>query len=156
MVVVTVVVGLLDGDLAVLVGAAFRHADGEGAVGPQRRGGGLGVDAGVGGQDDLAVERQPAAGEAQVEPLAEVTEPVDPDLDGVSDVAHLDVAGGGAGGVEHREVGVVALEQVDRQRSPLLDPARRPAQVLEDGVADRAAQLSDHSSTSERQSTPPQ
>ena len=54
------------------------------------------------------------------------------------------------------EVSVVALQKVGRERAALLGATRDPPHPVEDCVADRLADVPDHSSTASRQSVPPQ
>jgi hypothetical protein len=124
-------VALRDGD-----GSArgLRDADSERSVVGERRGGVLGLDGGARRKLSAAVEREPAAGEAHVEPLVEVPEAVDPDLDGALGEAHLHVAALGAGSVEDDEVGVLGLQQVVRERRLLLDRRDAAADSVEHSV----------------------
>jgi hypothetical protein len=93
-----------------------------------------------------------------------VAEPIDADEDRAVVESDLDVAGRRAGGVEHRQVGVVVLEEVRAEGAGLLDPARRPTDAFEHGLADGPTELAQephgplapHTTISSRHSVPPQ
>ncbi len=137
-----------DGDLRVVSGLSFDpwNSDLERAVVSERRRGAARVDGGTRRQCHVSIECEAAAGKPHLESLVKVPEPVDPDLDFVVLEPDLDVAGRHARGVEDREVGVLALEEVDRERPGLLGTPDRATDCLDDRVPDGFAEFAYHSS----------
>jgi hypothetical protein len=115
-----------------------------------------GVDRRCLGEGHRAIKCETAAGKAHLEGIPELAEAVDADEDSAVLEADLHVLAGRAGGVEHRQIGVVAFEQVHREWRALLGATRRAPDCLQNHFADGLADIAYHSSTSESGAVSPQ